>query len=130
MAIGNGVVQSLIRNDLQHLAAPGPDFELVVFEGADAIARLFTIWDISATFRQQAQAHPSPKAEAMAATFITDVPVLIGAWRRRHQAEWDLPGTASDDLIVVEGNNRMLAIALRASWNLRLPSCVGVFVRV
>jgi len=132
MPIGNGIVQSLIRNDPAHLAAPGPDFELMVCEAAWAVSHFFPIWDVTTTFEQRAARGPSSsKAEAMAATFITDVPVLVGAWRRRHDPSWAQPGAeAADDLIIFEGNHRMLAIALRASWNFPLPPCIGVFVRV
>lgn len=66
----------------------------------------------------------------MASTFILDVPVLVSAVRRAHaDPAWATPSNATpDDLIVLEGNHRLLAIAIRAGWGMRLPSCVGVFV--
>jgi hypothetical protein len=129
MPIPNGIVQSLIRNDTQYASAPGPNYALILFDGLRAVQALFTVWDPAATFEQRAATHPLPKAEALAATFILDVPVLVSAWPRKLvDPGWAAPVNASpDDLVIVEGNHRLLAVALRASWGMPLPRCIGVF---
>jgi hypothetical protein len=83
------------------------------------------------TVAQRALADQSAKAAALAATFVLEVPVLISACPRcLGEAAWTQPGTSPDDLIIVEGNHRMLAVALRAMWSMPLPTCIGIFVPV
>lgn len=130
MQIPNGLVQSLIRNDVQHAGVPGGSYQLIVLDGLAAVTSLYTVWAPDTTFAQRAATHPLPKAQAIAATFILDTPVLVSAVPRAlADPSWVAPPVASPaDLIVLEGNHRMLAVALRASWGMRLPTCIGVFV--
>lgn len=131
MSIKEGVVQSLIRSDPQHRGLVGRNYTLIVLTAHEAITSLFTIWDPLATVQQRAATHPLPKAAAMASAFICDVPVLISACPRSlGQANWTTTATSPGDLVILEGNHRMQAVALRASWTMPLPSCIGVFVQL
>ena len=130
MPIANGVVQSLTRNDAAHLPAPGGDYKLVALDGLQAIRTLHPIWDDALeTFEARARGAPNGKAQALAAVLILDTPLLVSAAPRRLA----LPDSAiqsPEDLVVLEGNHRVLAIAVRAAWNMPLPRCVGVFVHL
>jgi hypothetical protein len=131
MSISNGVVQALVRNDSSHLPVPGRDYRLTVFDGRQAIKQLYLLWDdASGTFEARArELATNPKAQVFAATLVLDVPLLVQAAPRRIV----LPNTkpqSPEDLVVIEGNHRMLAVALRALWRMPLPRCVGVFVAV
>ena len=106
-------------------------WELRVMTARDAIDILRTVEQGgNETFRaramRQAQAQAfNQRALAIAAGPIPSAPILVSAHTRA-----TFGGTGSpDDLIVMEGNHRMLAIAIRASWGWPLPRCIGVFVR-
>jgi hypothetical protein len=132
MSISNGVVQALVRNDSSQLTVPGRDYRLIALDGRQAIKQLYPLWDdASGTFEARARdlAGSNPKAQVFAATLVLDVPLLVQAAPRRIV----LPNTkpqSPEDLVVVEGNHRMLAVALRALWRMPLPRCVGVFVAI
>lgn len=89
---------------------------------------MVTVWDQVSSFAESVDTFGKqmPKAQAMAENFIVDVPVLVLAMPRdpaRHGMR------EPNALMVLEGNNRILAIAIRASRNLPLPPVVAVFVR-
>lgn len=129
MPIPNGLVQALVRNDTAHLPVPGRNYHLIAFDARQAIKQLSPVWDNAvAPFEVRARDFPNnPKAQALAASLILDVPLLVSAAPRRIV----LPNSgipSPEDLVVVEGNHRMLAVAFRALWRMPLPKCIGVFV--
>jgi hypothetical protein len=131
MSISNGVVQALVRNDSSQLTVPGRDYRLTALDGRQAIKQLYPVWDdASGTFEARArELANNPKAQVFAATLVLDVPLLVQAAPRRIVLPHTKP-ESPEDLVVVEGNHRMLAVALRALWRMSLPRCVGVFVAI
>ncbi len=129
MSIPNGLVQALVRNDIAQLSVPGRQYRLMALDARQAIKQLHPVWDNAvAPFEVRARDFPNnPKAQAFAAGLVLDVPLLVSAAPRRIV----LPNSgiqSPEDLIVVEGNHRMLAVAFRAIWRMPLPRCIGVFV--
>lgn len=127
MNIPNGIVQALIRNNPAHVAAVGSAYELRVMDGATAATTLLGIWQLPGqplkTFAQHlADGFPMTRALLFASSFEMNAPVMISANRRGGG------GPDANDLIVIEGNHRCLAMAIRKSWGMPLPACVGVFV--
>jgi hypothetical protein len=98
MPIPEGVIQSLIRNDARYVASGNRHFELLAMSGDHAFRTLYPIWDDAAeTFEKRlASKGGDAKAQALAATLVLDVPLLVGAYRRAHLG---YPG-APDDLVV------------------------------
>jgi hypothetical protein len=125
------MVQALVRNDISQLTVPGRDYRLTALDGRQAIKQLYPIWDdASGTFEARARdLANNAKAQVFAATLVLDVPLLVQAAPRRIVLP-DTKPTSPEDLVVIEGNHRMLAVALRALWRMPLPRCVGVFVAI
>ncbi len=123
--IAENIMWSCVRNDSVHMQGKGPlKYELLVMSGKQAIETLFPVWDTAMeTFEQRLLRLPagSPKAQALATSYCLYAPTMVCARRRIGKPQ---------DVIIFDGCNRLLAVALRASWGWPLPACVAAFVEI
>jgi hypothetical protein len=119
-------VVALLRPDPAWPQFGNDVFDLEVRDPATAVDA-FTVWDRGATtFRQRLpetiEGHA--KANALAGVLCVHAPLLVFAARRRRIVG---PQAGATEVVVLDGNNRMLALAIRLSRGDECPPCVGFF---